>query len=156
MRQGTRYQSFLRPTVILAAHDVLEWLTDVPATGRAPCGYRVRSVKSVKSVIPHLYSYAPYACAPTAFVSGKQGEYKKGRFRRVCGTRWKITDFTDITDTDGVSTVRDYEVWLSGTLDAANVVLRQFPADEMDAGPVSTQVNAPKSNDAALIERAAQ
>jgi putative SOS response-associated peptidase YedK len=50
----------------------------------------------------------------------------------------------------------DYEAWLSGTLDAANVVLRQCPVDGMDAWPVSTQANALKSNNAALIGRAAQ
>jgi len=43
-----------------------------------------------------------------------------------------------------------------GTLHAANVVLRQCPGDGMDAWLVSTQVNALKSNNAALIGRAAQ
>ena len=40
MGYGTRYQSFLRRTVILAAPLVLEPPPDVLAAGPAPCGYR--------------------------------------------------------------------------------------------------------------------
>jgi putative SOS response-associated peptidase YedK len=47
---------------------------------------------------------------------------------------------------------KDYEAWLSGTVDAARAVLKQYPADSMVAWPVSTRVNTPKNNDAALIE----
>jgi putative SOS response-associated peptidase YedK len=45
----------------------------------------------------------------------------------------------------------DYEIWLSGSLDEARSALIQYPSDGMLAWPVSTRVNAPKNNDAALI-----
>jgi putative SOS response-associated peptidase YedK len=47
---------------------------------------------------------------------------------------------------------KDYDAWLSGTVDEAREVLKQYPADSMLAWPVSTRVNAPKNNDATLIE----
>jgi putative SOS response-associated peptidase YedK len=47
---------------------------------------------------------------------------------------------------------KDREAWLSGTAEDARAVLKQYPADAMVAWPVSTQVNAPKNNDAKLIE----
>ena len=46
----------------------------------------------------------------------------------------------------------DYEAWLSGTVDEARAVLKQYPSDAMLAWPVSTRVNGQKNNDAALIE----
>jgi putative SOS response-associated peptidase YedK len=47
---------------------------------------------------------------------------------------------------------KDYEAWLSGTVDEARAVIKQYPADSTLAWPVSTRVNAPKNNDATLIE----
>lgn len=49
----------------------------------------------------------------------------------------------------------DREVWLSGTVDEARAVLKQYPQDVMLATPVSTRVNSPRNNDKALIEQAA-
>ena len=46
----------------------------------------------------------------------------------------------------------DYEAWLSGTVEEARAVLKQYPADSMLAWPVSTRVNKPQNNDATLIE----
>jgi putative SOS response-associated peptidase YedK len=46
----------------------------------------------------------------------------------------------------------DYDAWLSGTVDEARAVLKQYPADSMLAWPVSTRVNKPQNNDATLIE----
>lgn len=43
---------------------------------------------------------------------------------------------------------KDYDAWLVGTVDEARAVLKQYPADEMEAWPVSTRVNTPKNNDA--------
>lgn len=45
----------------------------------------------------------------------------------------------------------DYEAWLSGTAEDARSALRQYPADLMVAYPVSTRVNSPKNDDAALL-----
>jgi putative SOS response-associated peptidase YedK len=47
---------------------------------------------------------------------------------------------------------KDYDAWLAGSLEEARAVLRQYPAGDMVAWPVGTRVNAPKNNDAALIE----
>jgi putative SOS response-associated peptidase YedK len=47
---------------------------------------------------------------------------------------------------------KDYDAWLSGTVDEARAVLKQYPADSMLAWPVSTRVGSPKNNDAKLIE----
>ena len=46
----------------------------------------------------------------------------------------------------------DYDAWLSGSVDEARTALKQYSSDEMLAWPVSTRVNAPKNNDASLIE----
>lgn len=47
------------------------------------------------------------------------------------------------------------DAWLQGSMDDAKAVLRQYPADTMLAHPVSTRVNTPKNNDAALMEKVA-
>jgi putative SOS response-associated peptidase YedK len=47
----------------------------------------------------------------------------------------------------------DIEAWLSGSADDARGALKPYPADSMVTWPVSTRVNSPKNNDAALIER---
>jgi putative SOS response-associated peptidase YedK len=46
----------------------------------------------------------------------------------------------------------DYDAWLSGSTEEARAVLKQYPAKMMAAWPISTRVNAPKNNDAKLIE----
>ena len=46
----------------------------------------------------------------------------------------------------------DHAAWLSGSMDEARAALVQYPADAMTAYAVSTRVNSPKNNDAALIE----
>jgi len=48
---------------------------------------------------------------------------------------------------------KDYDAWLVGTVDEARAVLKQYPADKMEAWPVSTRVNTPKNNDAGLVAR---
>ena len=50
----------------------------------------------------------------------------------------------------------DYNAWLDPATDkdAAQVLLRPYPADEMTATPVSTLVNSPKNDVAACIEPA--
>jgi putative SOS response-associated peptidase YedK len=50
----------------------------------------------------------------------------------------------------------DYDAWLDPATDkdAAQVLLRPYPADEMTATPVSTLVNSPKNDVAACIEPA--
>jgi putative SOS response-associated peptidase YedK len=48
----------------------------------------------------------------------------------------------------------DHEAWLHGTKEEARAVLAQYPADLMDAYPVSTRVNSPKNDDEQLIEPA--
>jgi putative SOS response-associated peptidase YedK len=47
---------------------------------------------------------------------------------------------------------KDYDAWLSGTVDEARAVLKQYPADSMLAWQVSTRVNKPQNNDSMLIE----
>jgi putative SOS response-associated peptidase YedK len=46
----------------------------------------------------------------------------------------------------------DREAWLTGTPEEARPVLRQYPADLMDAYEVSTRVNSVKNNSPDLIE----
>ena len=46
----------------------------------------------------------------------------------------------------------DQDTWLTGSVDAARTVLKEYAADLMVAWPVSTRVNAPKNNDAKLTE----
>ena len=48
----------------------------------------------------------------------------------------------------------DHEAWLTGTVEEARAVLKEYAADLMVAWPVSMRVNAPKNNDAKLIELA--
>ena len=43
--------------------------------------------------------------------------------------------------------------WLEGSSDEARAALKQFPAAEMLAWPVSTRVNAPKNNAPELLEK---
>jgi putative SOS response-associated peptidase YedK len=50
----------------------------------------------------------------------------------------------------------DLDAWLTGTPDEARAVLRQYPADVMDAYEVSTRVNSVKNNSPDLIEPVAQ
>lgn len=45
--------------------------------------------------------------------------------------------------------------WLDGSSDEARDLLSTFPADMMDAYPVSARVNSPRNNDADLLERVA-
>ena len=47
------------------------------------------------------------------------------------------------------------DTWLAGTADNARAALLQYPADTMVAHPVSTRVNTPKNNDAALMDKVA-
>jgi putative SOS response-associated peptidase YedK len=46
----------------------------------------------------------------------------------------------------------DRDVWLTGSLEDAFAVIKQYPDTHMVATPVSTRVNTPKNNDAKLIE----
>ena len=46
----------------------------------------------------------------------------------------------------------DREAWLTGTPEEAWEALTPYPDDLMVAWPVSTRVNAPKNNDASLVE----
>ena len=46
----------------------------------------------------------------------------------------------------------DYAVWLSGSLDDARGVLKQYDDSQMVAYEVSTMVNTPKNDSAALLE----
>lgn len=46
----------------------------------------------------------------------------------------------------------DREAWLTGTPEEAWEALTPHPDDLMVAWPVSTRVNAPKNNDASLVE----
>jgi putative SOS response-associated peptidase YedK len=48
----------------------------------------------------------------------------------------------------------DREAWLTGTPEEAWAVLKPYPDEHTVAWPVSTRVNTPKNNDAALIEPA--
>ena len=47
---------------------------------------------------------------------------------------------------------QEREAWLQGSADEARAALRPYPADAMAAHPVSSRVNSPRSNDAALLE----
>ena len=46
----------------------------------------------------------------------------------------------------------DREAWLKGTPDEAYAALKQYPDTHLVPAPVSTRVNAPKNNDATLIQ----
>jgi putative SOS response-associated peptidase YedK len=46
----------------------------------------------------------------------------------------------------------DWEAWLAGLTAEAEASIKQYPDDLMLAWPVSSRVNTPKNNDAALIE----
>ena len=46
----------------------------------------------------------------------------------------------------------DQEAWLAGSVDVARSVLKQYEAGLMVAYEVSTRVNSPKNNEAALID----
>jgi putative SOS response-associated peptidase YedK len=46
----------------------------------------------------------------------------------------------------------DQEAWLSGSVDDARAVLKQYDSGLMVAHEVSTQVNTPKNNAATNIE----
>jgi putative SOS response-associated peptidase YedK len=48
--------------------------------------------------------------------------------------------------------LEDRDTWLRGTPEEARAVLKQYPADRMDAFEVSPRVNAVKNNDPGLIE----
>jgi putative SOS response-associated peptidase YedK len=48
----------------------------------------------------------------------------------------------------------DIEAWLASTPDDARTALKPYPNDLMVAHPVSTRVNSPRNNDAALIAAA--
>jgi putative SOS response-associated peptidase YedK len=48
----------------------------------------------------------------------------------------------------------DHEAWLSGSPDEAWAALKPYPDEHMVAWPVSKNVNSPRNNNAALIERA--
>ena len=48
----------------------------------------------------------------------------------------------------------DQDTWLTGSVDAARTVLKEYAADLLVAWPVSLRVNAPQNNDAKLIEPA--
>jgi putative SOS response-associated peptidase YedK len=54
-----------------------------------------------------------------------------------------------------ILTREDRDAWLKGTPDQAFAALKQYPDAHLMATPVSTRVNAPKNNDAKLIERVA-
>jgi putative SOS response-associated peptidase YedK len=54
-----------------------------------------------------------------------------------------------------ILTREDRDAWLKGTPDEAFAALKQYPDAHLMATPVSTRVNAPKNNDAKLIERVA-
>jgi putative SOS response-associated peptidase YedK len=47
---------------------------------------------------------------------------------------------------------KDYEAWLTGTIEEARTVLKQYPADSMLAWAVSTRVNKRQNNDVTLID----
>jgi putative SOS response-associated peptidase YedK len=46
----------------------------------------------------------------------------------------------------------DHEAWLTGSVDDARAVLKQYPSDMMVAHRVSLRVNTPKNDDPSLIE----
>ncbi|HTT06090.1 MAG TPA: SOS response-associated peptidase [Steroidobacteraceae bacterium] len=47
---------------------------------------------------------------------------------------------------------QDRETWLHGSLSEASATLKAYDADAMVAHPVSSRVNTPKNNDAALLQ----
>jgi putative SOS response-associated peptidase YedK len=51
-----------------------------------------------------------------------------------------------------ILTQEDREAWLTGSAEEAFAVLRPYPDTHLVAVPVSTRVNKPENNDAALIE----
>jgi len=51
-----------------------------------------------------------------------------------------------------ILTREDRDAWLKGTPDEAFAALKQYPDAHLVATPVSTRVNAPKNNEATLIE----
>jgi len=51
-----------------------------------------------------------------------------------------------------ILTREDRDAWLKGTPDEAFAALKQYSDARLVATPVSTRVNAPKNNDATLIE----
>ena len=80
------------------------------------------------------------------------------------GGEWTET-YTIVTTTPNALTAKvhnrmpvilaagDYARWLDVALPDATALLQPYPADEMKAYPVSTRVNAPKNDDATLIDR---
>jgi putative SOS response-associated peptidase YedK len=46
----------------------------------------------------------------------------------------------------------DHDTWLNGAADEARAVLAQYDSGLMVAHEVTTRVNTPKNNDAALVE----
>ncbi len=46
----------------------------------------------------------------------------------------------------------DYDRWLGDEPDPADLI-KPYPADGMASWPVSTRVNTPKNDDAAILER---
>jgi putative SOS response-associated peptidase YedK len=46
----------------------------------------------------------------------------------------------------------DHEAWLSGSLDDARAVLKQYASAEMQAYEVSLKVNSPKNDEPCLID----
>lgn len=46
----------------------------------------------------------------------------------------------------------DYDRWLGDEADPADLI-RPYPADDMVSGPVSTRVNKPENDDAAILDR---
>ena len=50
----------------------------------------------------------------------------------------------------------DLEAWLSGSNQDASKTLKPYPDAQLEAWPVSKRVNAPKNNDARLLERSTE
>jgi putative SOS response-associated peptidase YedK len=44
----------------------------------------------------------------------------------------------------------DIDTWLTGTIEQAKGVLKEYPSDMMVAWPVTSRVNTPRNNDAEL------
>jgi hypothetical protein len=51
-----------------------------------------------------------------------------------------------------ILTREDRAAWLSGTPDEAFAALKQYPDAHLVPPPISTRVNAPRNNDATLIQ----
>lgn len=49
-------------------------------------------------------------------------------------------------------TPEDCGIWLEGSPEEARAALVPFPADQMDAYPVSSKVNSPRNDDPTLVE----